>query len=529
MTQGARFGLKQVRRALARLPPLGRLPDAPQVTVREPWPGAPERGARLLKNELEVAGQIIAITRATFADRSLPAPIREATLGFTWLRDLRALGTDPARLRARTLVADGMAAATDDLSLRPDIVGTRLAAWLANYEFYAASAEDNFRQALMVRIIHDARALAAALPAETLDRRGLAALKGLVAAAVAVPDMPALMTRVQRFLPQELARQIAADGTQNERSPAAQLAVLADMLEIRALLAAARVAPPLALAAAIERASLALRVLRHGDGALALFNGTREHLPIQVERVLAQVGRGGRPANALPEGRFQRLQAGKTLVLVDAGAPPPPGLDRTAHAGTLSFELSIGRERLIVNCGAVPPAPGPWRDALRATAAHSTLTIADISSSELRPEGLGRRPEKVQADRHEANGAHWLELSHDGWQRPFRAIHRRKLYLSAEGDTVAGEDTIEAPEPLSYTLRFHLHPGVTASLQQDGAALLRLPSGGFWRLRAEGLPLAIEESIYFGADTPRRTEQIVLTGLRDAPQRIEWAISRVSQ
>ncbi len=528
MTERARFGLKQVRRALARLPPLGRIPEAPQVTVREPWPGIPERGARLLKGELEIAGLITPVTRATFADTALAEPVREAALGFVWLRDLRALGTDPARLRARTLVADAMAIPPDPVATQPHIVGTRLAAWLANYEFYAASAEDNFRQKLMAHIIADARALAAALPAETLDRRGLAALKGLVAVAVAVPELPAFMTRVQRFLPAELARQIAADGTQVERSPAAQLAVLADMLEIRALFQASRVAPPLALAAAIERASLALRALRHADGALALFNGTREHQAAAVERVLAQVGRGGRPANFLPEGRFHRLTGGKTLVLVDAGAPPPPGLDRTAHAGTLSFELSIGRERLIVNCGAMPPAPGPWRDALRATAAHSTLTIADMSSSELRPDGLGRRPAKVEATRHEANGAHWLELSHDGWHRAFNAIHRRKLYISPEGDTVAGEDSIEAPEPLSYTLRFHLHPGVTASLQQDGAALLRLPSGGFWRLRADALPLAIEESIYFGAELPRRGEQIVLTGFRDSPQRVEWAITRVS-
>ena len=38
---------------------------------------------------------------------------------------------------------------------------------------------------------------------------------------------------------------------------------------------------------------------------------------------------------------------GLQVVLVDAGRPPPPGLDSHAQAGTLSFELYHGKERVI--------------------------------------------------------------------------------------------------------------------------------------------------------------------------------------
>ena len=45
---------------------------------------------------------------------------------------------------------------------------------------------------------------------------------------------------------------------------------------------------------------------------------------------------------------------------------------------------------------------------------------------------------------------------------------------------------IEAESPQPFTLRFHLHPSVQASPQQDGAAvLMRLRSGGGWILRAD--------------------------------------------
>jgi uncharacterized heparinase superfamily protein len=158
------------------------------------------------------------------------------------------------------------------------------------------------------------------------------------------------------------------------------------------------------------------------------------------------------------------------------------------------------------------------------------MVIADLNSSELRPEGLGRRPMVVEVQRQEAAGAHWLDASHDGWKKPFNAIHRRRLYMAESGEDVRGEDLIESPSPQPFTLRFHLHPEVQANLQQDGATvLLRLRSGSFWRLRADGGRLSLEESIYLGGVEPRRGEQVVLTGFADGPQQVKWALSKVER
>src|SRR3546814_8791561 len=98
--------------------------------------------------------------------------------------------------------------------------------------------------------------------------------------------------------------------------------------------------------------SARLRLLHHGDGGRALFNGSNEGWDLQIGRVLQRASIVKGPLQSAPSSGFQRLQSGRTLVLVDCGRPPPPGYDRLAHAGTLSFEMSVGRERLIVNCGA---------------------------------------------------------------------------------------------------------------------------------------------------------------------------------
>jgi uncharacterized heparinase superfamily protein len=505
-------------------------PDAPALGLRDPWPGDPSRGVRLVKGELEFAGAVLALTPGVFTTAKASTVMRAQVHGFTWLRDLRALGTDAARARARFLVSEFMdTEVLDYAGTTPDVTGARLAAWLGHYDFFAASADDDFRQRLMRRLVMDARMLSAALPSELLDGRALTALKGLAAASVAMPEHVPALPRVIKFLTPEIARQFHTDGCHIERSPAAHLAALQDLTEIRALLqAAGSEPPPELLAAAIDKAAGALRAMRHGDGGLALFDGTKEELGSLIDLVLAQAGRTRGAPGVLNVCGLHRLSAGRAVLFLDGGLPAAPRLDRNAHAGTLSFEFSYGKERIITNCGAAPAVAGAWSQALRSTAAHSTLTVADVSSSELRETGLGRKPILVWAERQTLGATHWIEANHDGWASLFGAMHHRRLGLSENGEMLLGEDLIEAGQPQPFTVRFHLHPNVTASLQQnDGAVLLRLGSGQGWRLKAEGAPIRVEESVYFGQAEPRRAEQVVLAGHQDGKQHVKWSITKI--
>jgi uncharacterized heparinase superfamily protein len=119
-------------------------------------------------------------------------------------------------------------------------------------------------------------------------------------------------------------------------------------------------------------------------------------------------------------------------------------------------------------------------------------------------------------------------MSHDGYRLPFGAVHHRRLYLSDSGGDVRGEDRIEAEYPQPFIIRFHLHPAVDANLQRDGeAVLISLPGGGGWKLMAQGAKMSLEESIYLGGTTPRKAEQVVLTGYEDGPQLVNWAITKL--
>jgi len=547
---------RDARLSFARLPGLAnslgvaRLPDGPHQPVRDLWPGDAAAGARLMRGELLLAGLGQPLAPGTWPEggEARAVAVRPLSLpayaqGFTWLRDLRALGTDGARLRGRALIADWLQRPSGEPAARlPEVIGARVTAWLAHYDFFVSSADDTLRQRVMARLIADSRLLAAMVPMSQHDHRAFTGYKGLLAAAIAIPDQGHLLSRFMRHIGAELGRQVLLDGCHVERSPAAHLSALRDLAEMRALMQIAQIAPPLALSAAIDRMAPVLRAFRHADGGLALFNGSQQDNPAMLDLLLSQAARARGAQAALPEGGFLRLAVGRTLLFVDAGPPPPSGYDALAHAGTLSIELSVGRERMIVGCG-TSAAPA-WQDALRATAAHSTLTVADHSSSDFasgEQRGISRRPAHVEVDHKQSGGAHWLELSHDGYKPGFGAVHRRRLYLGESGEDIRGEDLVEAPKPVAFVLRFHLHPDVSVRRTGDtGSLTLQLASGAEWRMRIEGGAVSVEDSIYAGLGAPQPTRQIAVSVdlpepqseaagelLAGEPQIVRWALSRL--
>ena len=499
----------------------GRLrsePGAIRLTPPDPWPGNATRGASIVQGDFTFAGQSIQAPSPLWAPADAHRRWLEELHGFEWLRDLRAAGGDAARRRARELAADWVEAHQrwSPLPWRPDLIGSRLAAWFGQHDFFWASGDAEFQNRIAASAAAQARHLARALPGGVSGSEAIRSIKGLVFAGL-------------DLLKRELRRQILPDGGHAERSPGAQLSVLRDLIDIRAALVAAEREVPSDLQIAIDGMAPVLRLFQHGDGGLALFNDTAQEEGWLVDLALTRAGARIKPLNQAPQTGFQRLVAGRTLVLVDAGRPPRPGFDAHAHAGTLSFEMSVGRERMIVNCGA-HPGDAEWRTAQRLTAAHSTLVVEDTNSSEIMPDGtLGHGPTVVLCRRQEVDGNLWLELSHDGYQQRFGLVHHRRLYLAATGEELRGEDRLTGGAGRAFAIRFHLHPQVQVSIVQSASSvLLKLPGGAGWRLRCSGGAIALEPSVYLGrAAEARRTQQIVIAGTVEGGEAVvKWGLRR---
>jgi uncharacterized heparinase superfamily protein len=288
-----------------------------------------------------------------------------------------------------------------------------------------------------------------------------------------------------------------------------------------------------------------IRFFRHGDGSFAMFNGMSNAANDLVATLLAYDDTHGAPMANMPHTGFQRIDAGAMTVIIDTGPPPPPSVSHDAHAGCLSFELSSGPSRIVINCGMPSTGRDNWRAFARGTAAHSTLTYHDTSSCQfvelsamkklLQGAPVTAGPANVESYREAVPNGELLTTSHDGYLHRFGVMHRRVLMASQDGARLDGEDSL-TPVPggkikgheSDYAVRFHLHPSVKASRLSDArGVMLVLPNRDVWTFEALDDKVDLEDSVFLaGNDGPRRTAQIVIRQDYRHATSIRWSFVR---
>jgi uncharacterized heparinase superfamily protein len=477
--------------------------------------------------------------------------------GFGWLDDLAALGDQAAKYKAQSWVLDwisgfGMGKGS---CWSADLTGWRLIR-LINHSSFLMNKLSEGRQAkvfhsMAIQTLFLAKSWRQLQP----GRARFEALCALVGAAQSLIGMGSLMAPALSALALECKTQIDVDGGINSRNPEELLKIFGLLGWVKYTLDQSNTLIPEVLATTITTIAPVLRSLRHGDGTLARFHGGGQGSEHMLDQALAVSG--VRPS--IPQDGamgFARLNAGATSLIVDA-APPPLGLSKfEGHASTCAFELSVGRNRVIVNCGSGLCFGVDWHLAGRVTASHATLGINGLSSSAFAPakKGKGRAlkdaPDTVTVHKTRAVDGMRLRVSHNGYQSSHGLLHARTLDLPVDSKGLVGEDKLYAPDTqdmkrffairgkvhgdLYFSVRFHLHPDVAASLDSDGASVsLLLINGDVWVFRYQGLvELSLEESVYFeeGRVHPRPTAQIVLSGeVKEISTRVRWSLAKASE
>ena len=542
-----------LRRAVWSKPAIGL------VKAPEPWTiGNFERGEQLVSGKVLITGHLMDIGEKSIWSQSPPSELFATELqGFGWLDDLAALGDQAAKYKAQSWVLDwisgfGMGKGS---GWSADLTGWRLIR-LINHSSFLMNKLSEGRQAkvfhsMAIQTLFLAKSWRQLQP----GRARFEALCALVGAAQSLIGMGSLMAPALSALALECKTQIDVDGGINSRNPEELLKIFGLLSWVKYTLDRNNTLIPEVLATTITTIAPVLRSLRHGDGTLARFHGGGQGSEHMLDQALAVSG--VRPSIPQDEAMgFVRLNAGATSLIVDA-APPPLGLSKfEGHASTCAFELSVGRNRVIVNCGSGLCFGVDWHLAGRVTASHATLGINGLSSSAFAPaeEGKGRvlkdARDTVTVHKTRAVDGMRLRVSHNGYQSSHGLLHTRTLDLPVDSKGLVGEDEFYAPDTqdmkrffairgkvhgdLYFSVRFHLHPDVAASLDSDGASVsLLLINGDVWVFRYQGLvELSLEESVYFeeGRVHPRPTAQIVLSGeVKEITTRVRWSLAKASE
>jgi uncharacterized heparinase superfamily protein len=536
LTEGLSFkGIRPLQKLAIGNPLAGlalpqRVPDRLCVIPPDPWAGDSQRGRDIIAGVFRFAGQTIARDDLSWEPEGAKPEWAAELHGFEWLRDLRSVGGDRARRMAREMAGSWMDRfdKPHPLAWRPDVAGARLSAWISFHDFFCAAADDGFRKAYFTSLVRQARHLAKALPG-TLSGIGLLrAYKGLAYSGLALEEGDERLEQAFAGILAQLKEQILPDGGHISRSPQATFEFLQMLVDLRTALTAAKTEMPEELQHAIDRLAPAVKFYRHGDGGFCQFNGAREGNANICEATLMHSGARGKAMRSLPHSGYEKIALGRSVLFMDVGLPLVSAYADRAHAAPLSLEYSFGKDRVFVNCG-TSEVKGKWREILRGTAAHSALTVDNRNACQIDAEGLMAGRPEIRHKKQEDAAFATLEASHNGYLPRFGLTHRRLARLQDHGETLEGEERLQGRSGVHFSARFHLHPNIQASLINDGAdILLRARSGTGWRFRANGAPLALEESVYANeGELPRRTLQIALNGVTSGPvTSVTWELRR---
>jgi uncharacterized heparinase superfamily protein len=548
------IGRRAFRSLIGRLQvhPLTRWRFAPGATDRLVIAPQDLRTADATRASEIYAGRFAFAGKVVICDRRSPFEMTPPSdewavimLSFAWLRHLRAADSAITRANARSLIDDwiNIQGAWHPLGWRTDILSRRVLFWLCQAPFVLQDADVRFYRRFTRSLTRQVRYLRRTV-SETRD--GLPRLQAVLAlnyAALCLEGQSGALRASTRRLIDELGRQILPDGGHISRNPGTLIELLVDLLPLRQLFSSRNLPPPAALNNAIDRMMPMLRFFRHADGNFAQFNGMGPTPVDLLATVLAYDDARGAPVANAPHSGYQRIDAGKTALIMDTGRPPPLALSQEAHAGCLSFELSWNVHRLVANCGLPSVNKENWRQVARATAAHSTVTFNDTSSCRFLESRAFRHllfgtpivsgPHDLRVTRTDTPEGAALVTSHDGYANAFGVIHHRALRLSLDGRTLDGEDSftpahgeaLPAQARDEFAVRFHLHPAVKANRLSDGrGVILLLPDRDLWTFASEGQAVEIEESVFLsGPDGPRRTVQIVIYGQARATPKVRWS------
>jgi len=273
------------------------------------------------------------------------------------------------------------------------------------------------------------------------------------------------------ILKNELKEQFLSDGAHFELSPMYHSLAMEDLLDLISI--SNKVPnhfPSKEILKKYHRGMSWLETMIYNNGELAHFNDCAngiapKYSDLEDYAIKLGIAKEISSKNKLyihKESGFVVYKDEKSHLIADFGKIGPDYLPGHAHADTLSFELAINGERIVVNSGTSVYGSSDDRLLQRGTGAHSTIQIDMENSSEVWSGfRVARRavPFNIQVNSStESKNEISFQSSHNGYLRlKKKAIHTRKFNLS--NDTWSIEDEISGYSN-TVVSRFYLHPEI---------------------------------------------------------------------
>ncbi len=270
----------------------------------------------------------------------------------------------------------------------------------------------------------------------------------------------------------------------------------------------------------------------HSDGSIPLFNGANNnYTKIIYESLNKDEYLKSRTFSNVKNGIAFYSDKNKKLFF-DVVQPNTNRVSNNLSAGTLSIEFSCLGEKIFSNCGA-SESSGKNPEYLRYSAAHSTIVLQNTNISEIVENNPHIKfPQSVTFQENRINEYKVFEGSHNGYQKKFNKIVKRKIEISENQNKINGEDTILSIKKnnnrIIYHIRFHLMPEMAYNYTNNKKnIILKSKSNNIWLFKSDS-EVVIEDSIIVDKNKTIPTKQIVIKGIATNEKSVKkWSLEKV--
>jgi len=457
---------------------------------------------------------------------------------FEWLRDLREVPNERARIRCRDLFNEWHSTNLewDGSTWTTEFISKRLSNILFCYGTFADTAKVEFQEKLMKSFATQARCLELDWKKINNDKDRMYALLGMMAGRICLTTVKDEIDDIIEKVIEETDNIFNVDGMHISRKPHIHFEILKIIIEIQYLGKSSSIQYRDKYDQIINKVTSCSKMLQHTDGSVVNFNGGSKFSKGLISQLISKSNSTIKSYNGITKDGFSRMNLKSTSIFFDTGNPN--NKSENWHAGTLSFELSYGKNLIVVNNGFMNTET-KWTKALRGTSAHSTIAIDGKNSSNLdNHKKEGRIAHTTNKIFEKTKDGFFASALHNGYFASHGIYHKRKIMLHENGNKITGKDELiysGAPGaiPLEAELRFHLSPNLKPAAVLSGDILLRLKNGSGWSFKTKESSVSLQESIFVDQLNILKSEQIYinvsLKNLRSSGNRvIEWEFYKSS-
>lgn len=276
-----------------------------------------------------------------------------------------------------------------------------------------------------------------------------------------------------RIYQKEIQEQVLADGGNFELTPMYHSIFLEDLLDIyqlQSIYSVNETLDTIYLSSIIKKMLVWLSHMCHPDGDISFFNDSTLGIAptfksLKSYAISLNILYDSEIVEAcdayLKDSGYISICGDDYKMIVDVAKVGPDYQPGHAHADTLSFELSIGKERLFVNSGISQYGLDKERNRQRSTSAHNTVIINNIDSSEVWAGFRVARRAYPKLEKLEFNDNDKIinfKASHNGYRNLGLNVYHQRSFEFKDQQLIISDFIIGSY--VTAEARFHLHPSV---------------------------------------------------------------------